>query len=76
LKRTEDRMILCERNVSDFLLVKKEFDPETKDRPFPASNITVHNDDGYRALLKYLPPKEKRGLVLLDPPYERQVWDS
>ncbi|MGL1297075.1 23S rRNA (adenine(2030)-N(6))-methyltransferase RlmJ, partial [Vibrio parahaemolyticus] len=26
--------------------------------------------DGYEALRAFLPPAEKRGLVLIDPPYE------
>ncbi|MCX7514370.1 23S rRNA (adenine(2030)-N(6))-methyltransferase RlmJ [Frateuria hangzhouensis] len=32
----------------------------------------VHQRDGYEALKALLPPKEKRGLVLIDPPYEAQ----
>jgi 23S rRNA (adenine2030-N6)-methyltransferase len=32
----------------------------------------VHERDGYEALKALLPPKEKRGLVLIDPPYEAQ----
>ncbi|MEI8296535.1 MAG: 23S rRNA (adenine(2030)-N(6))-methyltransferase RlmJ [Pseudomonadota bacterium] len=30
----------------------------------------VHERDGYEALGALLPPREKRGLVLIDPPYE------
>jgi len=30
----------------------------------------VHHRDGYEALRAFLPPLEKRGLVLIDPPYE------
>lgn len=32
----------------------------------------VHERNGYAALKALLPPKEKRGLVLIDPPYEAQ----
>jgi 23S rRNA (adenine2030-N6)-methyltransferase len=32
----------------------------------------VHERNGYEALKALLPPKEKRGLVLIDPPYEAQ----
>lgn len=32
--------------------------------------IAVHNADGWDAGLAALPPREKRGLVLVDPPYE------
>src|SRR5690606_13946731 len=35
-------------------------------------NLSVLNGDGYAALKAYLPPKENRGLVLLDPPYESE----
>ncbi len=30
----------------------------------------VHERDGYEALVALVPPREKRGLVLIDPPYE------
>lgn len=32
--------------------------------------VTVTEDDGYTALKAQLPPRENRGLVLIDPPYE------
>ena len=32
--------------------------------------VAVHLRDGYEAIGAFLPPKEKRGLVLIDPPYE------
>lgn len=35
-------------------------------------NISVLTGDGYAALKAYLPPKENRGLVLIDPPYESE----
>ncbi|GAB2808837.1 23S rRNA (adenine(2030)-N(6))-methyltransferase RlmJ [Dyella kyungheensis] len=34
--------------------------------------VHVHQRNGYEALKALLPPKEKRGLVLIDPPYEAQ----
>ncbi len=34
--------------------------------------VHVHERDGYAALKALLPPAEKRGLVLIDPPYEAQ----
>jgi 23S rRNA (adenine2030-N6)-methyltransferase len=33
-------------------------------------NLSVVCGDGYAALKTFLPPKENRGLVLIDPPYE------
>ena len=35
----------------------------------------VHCRDGFEALAALLPPREKRGLVLIDPPYEEQLAD-
>ncbi len=35
-------------------------------------NVSVVCGDGYAALRTYLPPKENRGLVLIDPPYETE----
>ncbi|TDF41824.1 23S rRNA (adenine(2030)-N(6))-methyltransferase RlmJ [Alteromonadaceae bacterium M269] len=34
-------------------------------------NVSVHHRDGFEGLLALLPPKPARGLVLIDPPYER-----
>ena len=36
------------------------------------ARLHVHHRDGYEALKALLPPAEKRGLVLIDPPYEAQ----
>ncbi|HEY3520448.1 MAG TPA: 23S rRNA (adenine(2030)-N(6))-methyltransferase RlmJ, partial [Rhodanobacteraceae bacterium] len=33
----------------------------------------VHRRDGYAALKALLPPAERRGLVLIDPPFEQQA---
>lgn len=33
--------------------------------------LAVHDRDGYEALVALVPPAEKRGLVLIDPPYEQ-----
>ena len=35
-----------------------------------AGRIRTEIDDGYAALKAFLPPDERRGLVLIDPPYE------
>jgi 23S rRNA (adenine2030-N6)-methyltransferase len=37
----------------------------------PAEQVKVLRMDGWTALNAYVPPKERRGLVLIDPPYER-----
>jgi len=41
------------------------------------SRVSVHCRDAYEALKGLLPPKEKRGLVLIDPPFEsEQDWEN
>jgi 23S rRNA (adenine2030-N6)-methyltransferase len=35
----------------------------------------VHERDAYEGLMALIPPKEKRGLVLIDPPYETERQD-
>ena len=36
------------------------------------TRIKTIRGDGYEALLSFLPPKEKSGLVLIDPPFEKR----
>lgn len=62
LLRPQDRMVLCELHSTDFPLLKQEFAGER--------GISVNHQDGYQGLKAFLPPKEKRGLVLIDPSYE------
>jgi 23S rRNA (adenine2030-N6)-methyltransferase len=62
LARTGDRLQLCEKvlTVADELKVVMGRD----------ARVGVHLRDGYEAC-GLLPPAEKRGLVLVDPPFER-----
>ncbi len=55
-------MILCELHSDDVETLHTHFygDPQTR----------VHYHDAYHALKTFLPPKERRGLVLIDPPFE------
>ena len=62
LMRPEDRMTLVELHPEDAEVLKAEF---ARDR-----QVAVHRMDGYQALKAHLPPREKRGLVLVDPPFE------
>jgi len=41
-----------------------------KEHTIGFKNIYVTLQDGYESMRAYLPPKEKRGIVLIDPPYE------
>lgn len=60
--RPQDRLILTELHGTDVVNLREEFtgDPQ----------VAVHHLDGYQGLKAFLPPKEKRGLVLIDPAFE------
>ncbi len=63
LLRPDDRLIACELHPEDALSLRRQFydDPQAH----------IHHRDGYEALKALLPPAEKRGLVLIDPPFEQ-----
>lgn len=63
LLRAQDRMLLCERQPEQYAQLKAEFARDDQ--------VAVHERDGYEALKALLPPKQRRGLVLIDPPYEQ-----
>ncbi|MCG3730626.1 23S rRNA (adenine(2030)-N(6))-methyltransferase RlmJ [Vibrio cincinnatiensis] len=60
--RPQDRMVLTELHPSDYPLLEQEFQ---RDR-----QVAIYKEDGFTRLKASLPPKERRGLVLIDPPYE------
>jgi 23S rRNA (adenine2030-N6)-methyltransferase len=62
--RADDRLAACELHPEDAAALKALFAREPR--------VGVHQRDGYAALAGLVPPKEKRGLVLIDPPYEAQ----
>ena len=62
LLRPQDRALLTELHPHDFPLLRNNF-KEFK-------NVSVKCDNGFQQLKATLPPKERRGLVLIDPPYE------
>lgn len=60
--RPQDRALLTELHPNDFPLLRQEF--------AKVENVVTKREDGFQQLKAALPPKEKRGLVLIDPPYE------
>jgi 23S rRNA (adenine2030-N6)-methyltransferase len=60
--RAQDRIALCEAN------------PDEREALIAAlgrdGRLSIVGTDGYLALNAYLPPKERRGIVLIDPPFE------
>jgi 23S rRNA (adenine2030-N6)-methyltransferase len=62
LLRKQDRLTAIELHPKDAKLLAKAFDGDFQTR--------VIELDGWLSLGAHLPPKEKRGLVLIDPPFE------
>jgi 23S rRNA (adenine2030-N6)-methyltransferase len=62
--RPEDRLVLCETQPDEAAALRTLFRDDRR--------AHVHARDGYAALNALLPPSEKRGLVLIDPPFEAQ----
>ena len=60
--RLGDRFVACDLHPGEVLALKREF---AGDRA-----VEVRQADGYKALKALLPPPERRGLVLIDPPFE------
>jgi 23S rRNA (adenine2030-N6)-methyltransferase len=64
LLRPQDRLTAC------------EVEPQTRKRLVDAlrrdTQARVVDLDGWMALPAFVPPKERRGLVLIDPPYEQK----
>ncbi len=64
LLRAHDRAIVCELQPDEARALRRVL----RDH----DGFHVHQRDGYEALGALLPPGEKRGLVLVDPPFEAQ----
>jgi len=62
LLRLHDRIVACELHPAAYQDLKAAC---VGDR-----QMHIHHIDGYLGLKSLLPPKERRGLVLIDPPYE------
>lgn len=62
LMRAEDHLIVNELHPEDVLALRRLMATE------PNSKVTAL--DGYVALRALLPPKERRGVILIDPPFE------
>ncbi|HEY5078387.1 MAG TPA: 23S rRNA (adenine(2030)-N(6))-methyltransferase RlmJ [Opitutaceae bacterium] len=67
--RPADRLELWEKHPDECAALRSEFKGERR--------VAVHEADGYGALRACLPPRERRALVLVDPPFESQgEWAS
>ncbi|MFC1455835.1 23S rRNA (adenine(2030)-N(6))-methyltransferase RlmJ [Microvirga arabica] len=61
--RRQDRGVFVELHPADHAVLSEAFNE--------VSNLKVMHLDGWTALHALIPPKEKRGLILIDPPYEK-----
>ncbi|MGE4351207.1 MAG: 23S rRNA (adenine(2030)-N(6))-methyltransferase RlmJ [Bdellovibrionales bacterium] len=63
LERPQDRLIACELHPEDNHTLYQTL------HTYP--NVQIHRRDGYEAIKAFLPFPEKRGLIFIDPPYEK-----
>jgi 23S rRNA (adenine2030-N6)-methyltransferase len=64
MMRPGDSAQLCELQSGESETLRQLFHQDAR--------VHVHQRDGYEAMKAFVPPKEKRGLVLIDPPFESQ----
>jgi 23S rRNA (adenine2030-N6)-methyltransferase len=62
LARADDRLVLVEAHPAEHAALRAAF---RRDR-----RVHIHKRDGFEALPALVPPRERRGLVLVDPSYE------
>lgn len=67
MMRPQDRAVFMELHPEDAATLRTNFSRK--------SQAAVHQRDAYEGLVALIPPKEKRGLVLIDPPYEEERDD-
>jgi 23S rRNA (adenine2030-N6)-methyltransferase len=60
--RAHDRLIACELQPQEYEKLRTTF--------LGDKQVAVHHTDGFLGLKAFLPPPERRGLILIDPPYE------
>ncbi|HUI61097.1 MAG TPA: 23S rRNA (adenine(2030)-N(6))-methyltransferase RlmJ [Steroidobacteraceae bacterium] len=65
--RPQDRAILCELLAAEAHRLERELEGNPRCR--------VEQGDGFERLRAWLPPPERRGLILIDPPYEDSKRD-
>ncbi|MBI1195917.1 MAG: 23S rRNA (adenine(2030)-N(6))-methyltransferase RlmJ [Gammaproteobacteria bacterium] len=64
LLRQNDQLHLFELHPTDYALLKDNFEGAGK-------RVKLYLTDGLKGVKALLPPQPRRGLVLIDPPYER-----
>ena len=64
MMRPGDRLAACELHPADAETLAAEF--------FRDRQVKTHQMDGYLAVKAMLPPPERRGFIVVDPPFERR----
>lgn len=60
----QTRLVLCEKNPVVYdQLIRNIHDKKL---------VHIYNEDGYNGLIRFVPPPERRGLFLIDAPFERE----
>jgi 23S rRNA (adenine2030-N6)-methyltransferase len=72
--RAQDRAVMIELQGAEAHALEQELAALALVRSEPL-NARVERGDGWAKLRAYLPPSERRGLTLLDPPYEDTEQD-
>jgi 23S rRNA (adenine2030-N6)-methyltransferase len=62
IMRESDRLACCELHPEDAAVLRRQFHRDPR--------VEIHERSGWEALGALLPPREKRGLVFIDPPFE------
>ncbi len=65
--RAQDRAVLSELVPTEARMLERELEAY--------SQMRVERGNGFERLRAWLPPKERRGLILIDPPYEETRQD-
>ena len=73
-----DRAVLIESLPAEARALERALSAQARGRGRPpqvALNITLQTGDGFERLRAWLPPRERRGLTFIDPPYEESRED-
>lgn len=62
--RPDDKLLVVEKNPEEAERLRDALGPDRL--------IRIYEEDGWQALRSFLPPTPRRGLVIVDPPFEEQ----
>jgi 23S rRNA (adenine2030-N6)-methyltransferase len=66
--RDDDCLIACELHEEEYAKLRRAFRGDPR--------VAVHHRDGYEAINAFVPFPSRRGLVFIDPPYEKDDRDA